>query len=117
MNQFCQWIDAYKKQEWWDKLFNANASAYVAGSAFKSKTEAPKYHDLPVAMQIGIFIQFTFETPKRYNFFPDDFPTTMDELVSMIPEWLSEEDDFSRREKLNDKYSNDFQDSIFDDPF
>lgn len=44
MKNFCSWIDKYKKQVNWDQVF-----------AFDG---APKYHELPGAMQLGIFIEY-----------------------------------------------------------
>lgn len=51
MKLFKTWIDQYKQDNNWQDLFNGWESF-----------EAPKYHDLPLAMQAGIFIQFAQET-------------------------------------------------------
>lgn len=55
---FCKWVDEYKKAVNWDKLFNHGITHHVSGSAFKSTTSAPKFHDLPHAMQMGIWIEY-----------------------------------------------------------
>lgn len=47
---FSDWLHAYKKYHAWPVLFNGRKSR-----------PAPKYPDLPVAMQIGIFTQFVFD--------------------------------------------------------
>jgi len=53
---FCDWIDVYKKENNWDELFNAGHD--TRGDL----TEAPKFHDLPIEMQQGIWIKFVRET-------------------------------------------------------
>ena len=53
--QFCDWIDEYKKQNNWNKLFNQGYNS------FTGPIPAPKYHDLPLAMQTGIAIEFMQE--------------------------------------------------------
>lgn len=45
MGKFCTWIDEYKKKNNWNVITGSNI----------------KYHDLPLAMQAGIFIQFQSE--------------------------------------------------------
>lgn len=50
---FCDWIDKYKSKNNWDKLFNAGLMVPIRGQSV-----SPKYHDLPLAMQIGIWIEF-----------------------------------------------------------
>ncbi len=61
---FYDWIDKYKKKNNWDKLFNGGVlgcSRASDGNGYDphgSPTEAPKFHDLPIAMQIGIWIEF-----------------------------------------------------------
>lgn len=55
MKQFCDWIDEYKKRVDWRNLF---------GNQWKEERELDqvKYHDLPIAMQYGIFVQFVMES-------------------------------------------------------
>ena len=50
---FCDWIDEYKKRNHWDRLFNGGY-----------EMESPKFHDLPIAMQKGILIEFISYYPK-----------------------------------------------------
>ena len=47
MKLFVEFIDKYKAENDWDTLFGP----FIYG-------EAPKYHDLPTAMQFGIFTEF-----------------------------------------------------------
>jgi aromatic ring-opening dioxygenase catalytic subunit (LigB family) len=53
MEKFCQWIDDYKKRVDWKKLFNYGSPHYSAMGHHN-----PKYHDLPVAMQKGILLDY-----------------------------------------------------------
>lgn len=47
---FTDWIDEYKKTVDWDKLFN--------GRGYPIVVLAPKYHELPYAFQLGIWLEF-----------------------------------------------------------
>lgn len=53
IEHFKAWVDSYKKLHNWHLLFNSDLP-------FTDNTysEAPKYHELPVAMQIGIFQEY-----------------------------------------------------------
>ena len=84
MKKFCDWIDEYKKRINWNELFNKFYS--TNGSAVPEIMNVPKYHDLPVAMQIGIFFQFTVE--QEQNYLLDDAPRTMEAFVFCIKEWF-----------------------------
>lgn len=55
MEVFKNWIDEYKKKVNWEHLFNYGFPCYA-----KQGWHNPKYHDLPIAMQIGIWIEFSF---------------------------------------------------------
>ena len=65
MGQFRQYIDQYKKDNNWDGLFNAG------DRQLDDHFIAPKYHDLPYAMQVGIFFDWLYEVdnvlPPQYN--------------------------------------------------
>lgn len=43
--EFCNWIDNYKEQNGWNKLFGSDV----------------KFHHIPVAMQLGIWFEFSFQ--------------------------------------------------------
>ena len=58
MKIFCNWIDEYKKQVGWNDLFNSN-SEYQNAKGKNAK--APKFHDLPLEMQLGIIERFKQE--------------------------------------------------------
>lgn len=61
---FCKWIDEYKEAVGWNGLFNDGVD-YKDGQAY-FKTSSPKYHDLPYAMQQGIWISFCFDQLHKY---------------------------------------------------
>lgn len=63
MKVFCDWIDKYKLANEWAQLFNYGSPHYA-----KMGWHTPKFHDLPFAMQVGIFLQFVSENPKDHGF-------------------------------------------------
>lgn len=58
MWKFKTWIDEYKKSVAWKILFNDESEIKVGSKI------GPKYHDLPYAMQVGIFLQFVAENKE-----------------------------------------------------
>lgn len=64
VQEFCDWIDEYKKRVHWDMLFFNNRKASPQS---KCRSNPVKYHDLPLAMQLGIFIQFRAEVMTLNN--------------------------------------------------
>ncbi len=58
MKLFCAWIDDYKKENDWAVLFNSDSNWQDSNG---KNAPAPKYHDLPLAMQYGIWLQFNSE--------------------------------------------------------
>lgn len=63
MKVFCEWIDEYKKNIDWKFLFNEGAIFHVPMSPPDGDftADAPKFHNLPYAMQLGIMLQFMQE--------------------------------------------------------
>lgn len=55
---FCQWIDKYKESINWVLLF---------GQGERTADMAPKFHQIPIAMQVGILLQFSAENGKFYS--------------------------------------------------
>ena len=57
-NHFMKWLTKYKKENEWNELFND----FPAGTSTDCDIEfiAPEYHELPIAMQFGIFTEFSF---------------------------------------------------------
>lgn len=62
VKHFCDWIDVYKKDNKWDDLFNKGCEIQVQidqGNGTKDFfSVAPKFHEIPLAMQFGILIQY-----------------------------------------------------------
>ncbi len=54
---FHDWLITYKEENDWGELFNEFGAC---SDNNYSEVEAPKYHDLPIAMQYGIFCEFSF---------------------------------------------------------
>jgi hypothetical protein len=72
MAHFKLWIDKYKSEHDWGFLFNESigfTDRYRDDNGYwtesKKWTKAPKYHDLPVAMQFGIFLEFVANFGKK----------------------------------------------------
>lgn len=51
MKDFCSWIDEYKKRNDWNDLFHNKAASYDA-------KHSVKFHDIPIAMQMGIWREY-----------------------------------------------------------
>lgn len=62
VEHFCNWIDAYKKEVEWDKVFGPNV----------------KFHDIPLEMQNGIIARFELE---KFNGKPD-----ADYVLCLLPD-------------------------------
>lgn len=63
MKHFGEWIDQYKSEHDWDELFRGN-KVFGEHTYYRSKP-SPKYHELPIAMQFGIFIEWANTTTKE----------------------------------------------------
>lgn len=71
---FSKWIDDYKKEVGWEKLFNGDidiayrtndgAGAWDAGGV----TKAPKFHNIPIEMQYGILSRYHAECQLKFSF-------------------------------------------------
>lgn len=89
INRFISWIDEYKEAVGWNHLLG----------------KAIKFHDMPIAMQLGIFIQFTCDESHRYSFNEESEGKTIDEYArEAIKEFFFHEDDWSRDEHSRGKY-------------
>lgn len=63
MDHFKKWINQYKFEHDWDDLFNGGWEREAYGGI--DRTEAPKYHELPIAMQFGIFLEYVSNTANK----------------------------------------------------
>lgn len=94
MDRFCKWIDEYKKRVEWEYLISSDP--HIPAGPLNDR-KALKYHQIPIAMQIGIFIQFRLENPS------DDSTAIMvsfgDVIERLVLEWFKSADAFRRREQ------------------
>lgn len=78
---FCDWIDQYKLSVEWKSLFNSDSNWQ---DRHGKNAPAPKFHDLPYAMQFGIWMQFIKERePQR------SYAISFDILAEQIEEYLA----------------------------
>ena len=63
MKIFCEWIDKYKGKYGWNNLFGEHKTFYQGNLVCIGF--APKFHQLPYAMQIGIWLEFESEMSVR----------------------------------------------------
>ena len=73
MAHFKQWIDKYKSEHDWDRMFCDGVEIKWAGvvdgelrSGYRV-TRAPKYHELPIAMQFGIFTEYLYQVLNEFE--------------------------------------------------
>ena len=86
---FRRWLSEYARREGIDRLFDAQHSA-DGGQIRQTVTLIPVgFHDLPNAMQIGIFIQYTVETGAHPFHCEDEL--TMEYWQIAIGQWFSRE--------------------------
>lgn len=85
MNTFMVWIDEYKARVNWGSLFNRNIHHPLSEA-----TLTPKFHELPTAMQIGIFFEFTTEHKSVgiNDLFDDGGVYTMKQFITNIEMWF-----------------------------
>lgn len=64
---FCKWIDEYKKRVGWNSLFNEGHKLFSRagdGNGYDPTggvTKAPKFHDMPDSMQLGVLLEFALQ--------------------------------------------------------
>lgn len=90
MDRFQKWIDKYKMECNWHYLFGRQRR--MPEKPNDVWPSWPKYHDLPAAMQFGIFIQYALETTNGHGFSMDldgDFPTVEAAFAMMISNWFA----------------------------
>ena len=78
MKEFCEWIDAYKKEIMWNDLF------------FNSRRHNPiKFHDIPFEMQVGIILRFIKEKyPQMRSQIYWVHPLVPEESYVFIKNWF-----------------------------
>jgi hypothetical protein len=87
---FCEWIDEYKKAVEWDELFaNIGRLNEDVPGGFRKKV---KFHDIPYAMQYGIWMEFCRQTSHQY-FEQGEHPSATIDLAEDVKSVLSEIDE------------------------
>jgi hypothetical protein len=99
---FREWIDAYKQRINWGDLFPIKQRNHYWADI--------KFHHLPDAMQIGIFYQYTIETPCQYPFTIED-NDSIRKIADNITEWFCEEADLKRIQDKEDNTSFDAEEA------
>lgn len=96
--RFGEWIDIYKGQNNWINLFRIEQTKHTIQNDeygklegiyidIDPKTFTPKYHDLPIAMQLGIFLEYIYERDPSSRYFLlqhwliKDFDTDVKQLI------------------------------------
>lgn len=86
--KFCQWIDEYKIAVGWNALFGENV----------------KFHDLPGAMQVGIWLEYVCDrggcTFEIENFFEYDLGEDIEGFFKEILEGEAKDDFESEKESI-----------------
>lgn len=59
MAHFCRWIDEYKKEIQFNELFL---------NGIRVEQCRIKFHDLPYAMQLGIWLEYVSQSGKKLNY-------------------------------------------------
>lgn len=81
MKHFKEWIDGYKIANDWSVLFKANEKTMQIYSS------TYKYHELPIAMQFGIFCEYVFTLTKEFGatvVLKEPLPTFSEETQSTV---------------------------------
>lgn len=93
MEHFQNWIDGYKNYHNWDKLFNSGH--YIHDDKLPNwVSKAPKYHELPIAMQFGIFVEYSLSCMtiinrgdtlyKGFQFYTNDLKKEFRQAVDQV---------------------------------
>lgn len=80
MKDFSEWIDQYKRDVNWNWIFNETHS---------TSANIPKYHDLPDAMQFGIFQEYRFKNKIMSGVVYMDAASFGEYVTKMIDFYLS----------------------------
>jgi hypothetical protein len=85
MKVFKDWIDQYKIAVNWNTIFN-DQEDYTG-----TPGGAPKFHDMPFEMQIGILVRFIDEHNDDYNYYREYFTddlTVSDSVINWVGNFL-----------------------------
>jgi len=95
LKKFYLWIDDIKRRNNWQQLFNYGSPHYS-----KQGWHNPKFHELPSAMQFGIFLQYVSETtPLAFSGSMFSKPS-VDNVVNIIKAYFQTEELSLRKENV-----------------
>lgn len=85
MAHFKAWVDQYKSEHDWEGLFGHQ----LRGARGQQVIRTPKYHELPVAMQFGIFTEWLYSITNNHISFTIEVITggINPEFKSSLYEW------------------------------
>lgn len=81
IEDFCIWMDKYKKENNWEELFNSGYED-ISKDSKTGFSKAPKFHDLPLAIQIGILHQYFLTTQNQDIFNSEYIKCVQEELTT-----------------------------------
>lgn len=84
MKVFCAWIDEYKKRVEWDRLFQYGNMKIVPPGQKLATSLAPKFHEIPIAMQIGIILEFIMSQELDFEQLKMDMLTMVRNMIETI---------------------------------
>ena len=86
---FCKWIDEFKNEVNWLNLFNCGSPNYA-----KQGHHSPKFHDLPYALQLGIWLEYCYQRGgcrmTIENFFEFDLREDIEDMFKHLLEMEAE---------------------------
>lgn len=82
MKVFCDWIDEYKKRVNWEYIFSHTNSEYTQYAGFSLRT--PKFHEIPIAMQIGIIVEFSMSLEDDSEELKSEVVDSIEALIKRI---------------------------------
>ena len=100
MGEFLSWLEEFKRRENWSDLFGQIGQAKPFPDGSINWADRLKFHDLPNAMQIGIFIQYTIEQGGESFFQPGAEMWTMANMIQAIRQWFHDEHKANQLHKL-----------------
>lgn len=83
MERFLEFIDSYKVTRGWELMFGCNP-----------EIKAPKFHEIPYELQIGVICRFLFMRGKLFMPHPEDVMKWFEKMFEEIEEGISKEHRF-----------------------
>lgn len=83
MKVFCDWIDEYKKRTNWDFWMKKCITVDLENDNNK-QLRIPKFHEIPIAMQIGIIMEFSMSHEDAGDTLKMDVVNSIEGLIKGI---------------------------------